>query len=103
MKSLENILRESVVQGQPRTHRAWKKILIIVEGVYRWVSDAARASSSRDNEKAPWHDEFPDVTMFQTYKVPRNYSIFSDLKTEQISPSKDSSYGSYTGTWISHF
>lgn len=35
MTSLENILRESVVQGQPRTHRAWKKILIIVEGVYR--------------------------------------------------------------------
>ena len=35
MKSLENILRESVVQGQPRTHRPWRKILIIVEGVYR--------------------------------------------------------------------
>ncbi|XP_068730448.1 serine palmitoyltransferase 2-like [Montipora capricornis] len=32
--SLEKILRESVVQGQPRTHRAWKKILIIVEEVY---------------------------------------------------------------------
>ena len=35
MKSLEKILRESVTQGQPRTHRAWKKILILVEGVYR--------------------------------------------------------------------
>lgn len=35
MKSLENILRESVVQGQPRTHRPWGKILIIVEGIYR--------------------------------------------------------------------
>ena len=35
MMNLEKILRESVVQGQPRTHRAWKKILIIVEGVYR--------------------------------------------------------------------
>lgn len=35
MKSLENILRESVVQGQPRSHRPWRKILIIVEGIYR--------------------------------------------------------------------
>ena len=35
MKCLEKTLREAVVQGQPRTHRAWKKILIIVEGVYR--------------------------------------------------------------------
>ena len=35
MKSLESILRESVVQGQPRTHRPWRKILIIVEGIYR--------------------------------------------------------------------
>lgn len=38
MKSLENILRESVVQGQPRTHRPWGKILIIVEGIYRYLS-----------------------------------------------------------------
>ncbi|KAK2553864.1 Serine palmitoyltransferase 2 [Acropora cervicornis] len=36
MKSLENILRESVVQGQPRSHRPWRKILIIVEGIYRY-------------------------------------------------------------------
>ena len=37
MKSLESILRESVVQGQSRTHRPYRKILIIVEGVYRYV------------------------------------------------------------------
>ena len=34
MVQLEKILREAVIQGQPRTHRPWKKILIIVEGVY---------------------------------------------------------------------
>ncbi|CAB3990154.1 serine palmitoyltransferase 2-like, partial [Paramuricea clavata] len=34
MAHLEQILRSAVVQGQPRTHKAWKKILIIVEGVY---------------------------------------------------------------------
>ena len=35
MKSLESVLRESVVKGNPRRHRPWGKILIIVEGVYR--------------------------------------------------------------------
>lgn len=31
---LEGVLREAISQGQPRTHRPWKKILIIVEGLY---------------------------------------------------------------------
>lgn len=35
MKSLESVLRESVVKGNPRRHRPWGKILIIVEGVHR--------------------------------------------------------------------
>lgn len=34
MTDLENLLRESISQGQPRTHRPWKKILLIVEGLY---------------------------------------------------------------------
>ena len=34
MKHLEEKLREAVVQGQPRTYRPWRKILIVVEGVY---------------------------------------------------------------------
>ncbi|XP_075720646.1 serine palmitoyltransferase 3-like isoform X2 [Rhinoderma darwinii] len=34
MGSLEKLLREAVASGQPRTHRAWKKILIVVEGIY---------------------------------------------------------------------
>ena len=33
-KNLEKILREAIVDGQPRTHRPWKKILVMVEGVY---------------------------------------------------------------------
>lgn len=32
--SLEQILREAIVQGQPRHHRPWKKILVLVEGIY---------------------------------------------------------------------
>ncbi|CAG0888837.1 unnamed protein product [Darwinula stevensoni] len=34
MVSLEEVLRNAIVQGQPRTHRPWKKILIVVEGIY---------------------------------------------------------------------
>ena len=34
MKDLENKLSDAIINGQPRTHRPWKKFLIIVEGVY---------------------------------------------------------------------
>lgn len=34
MKSLENLLRDAISQGQVKTHRPWKKILVIVEGLY---------------------------------------------------------------------
>ena len=31
---LEAVLRDSISQGQPRTHRPWKKILLVIEGLY---------------------------------------------------------------------
>lgn len=31
---LEAMLRKNIAEGQPKTGRAWKKILIIVEGIY---------------------------------------------------------------------
>lgn len=34
MKDLEKLLREVISQGQPKTHRPWKKILVIVEGLF---------------------------------------------------------------------
>jgi serine palmitoyltransferase len=34
MKSLESLLREQIALGQPRSHRPWKKILVVVEGLY---------------------------------------------------------------------
>jgi serine palmitoyltransferase len=37
MEDLESKLKNAVVFGQPRTHRPWKKILIVVEGVYRYI------------------------------------------------------------------
>ncbi|TGZ83611.1 PLP-dependent transferase [Ascodesmis nigricans] len=34
MKDLERLLREQIAAGQPRSHRPWKKILVVVEGLY---------------------------------------------------------------------
>lgn len=34
MTDLERLLRERISQGQPRTHRPWRKILVAVEGLY---------------------------------------------------------------------
>ncbi|KKA27892.1 hypothetical protein TD95_004272 [Thielaviopsis punctulata] len=34
MNDLERMLRDAIAQGQPRTHRPWKKILVAVEGLY---------------------------------------------------------------------
>jgi len=34
MEDLERILRTCIVQGQPRTHRPWKRMIIVVEGIY---------------------------------------------------------------------
>lgn len=31
---LEQVLRESIIQGQPRHHRPWSKIIVMVEGIY---------------------------------------------------------------------
>ncbi|XP_053701950.1 serine palmitoyltransferase 2-like [Synchiropus splendidus] len=42
MQSLEKLLKESIVQGQPRTHRPWKKILILVEGIYSMEGSIVR-------------------------------------------------------------
>lgn len=32
--ALEAVLRASISEGQPRTHRPWRKILVVVEGIY---------------------------------------------------------------------
>ena len=31
---LEEILREAIINGQPRHYRPWKKIVVMVEGIY---------------------------------------------------------------------
>ncbi|XP_072300893.1 serine palmitoyltransferase 2b [Eucyclogobius newberryi] len=42
MQSLEKLLRDAIVHGQPRTHRPWKKILIVVEGIYSMEGSMVR-------------------------------------------------------------
>eukprot|EP01027_Heterolobosea_sp_BB2_P007405 GEZU01011028.1.p1 GENE.GEZU01011028.1~~GEZU01011028.1.p1 ORF type:complete len:503 (-),score=97.50 GEZU01011028.1:68-1576(-) len=39
MKHLEKVIRESIAEGQPRTHRPWRKIIILVEGIYSMEGD----------------------------------------------------------------
>ena len=36
MDGLEMVLRKAIVEGRPRTHKPWTKIMIIAEGVYRY-------------------------------------------------------------------
>jgi serine palmitoyltransferase len=33
-KHLEQVLRQKIAQGQPRSGRAWKKVMVMVEGIY---------------------------------------------------------------------
>ncbi|KAJ8412744.1 hypothetical protein AAFF_G00116950 [Aldrovandia affinis] len=44
MQSLERMLKEAVSSGQPRTHRPWRKILIMVEGIYSMEGSIVRLS-----------------------------------------------------------
>ena len=34
VEELEKVLRASIAEGQPRVRRPWKKILVVVEGIY---------------------------------------------------------------------
>lgn len=42
MQSLDKLLKDAIVHGQPRTRRPWKKILIIVEGIYSMEGSIVR-------------------------------------------------------------
>ncbi|XP_015218668.1 serine palmitoyltransferase 3 isoform X2 [Lepisosteus oculatus] len=42
MQSLEKLLRDAICSGQPRSHRPWKKILILVEGIYSMEGSIVR-------------------------------------------------------------
>lgn len=39
---LEEVLREQIARGQPRKFRPWKKILVIIEGIYSMEGELCR-------------------------------------------------------------
>ncbi len=39
---LESVLRASIAEGQPRSGRAWKKIVVLVEGIYSMEGEMCR-------------------------------------------------------------
>ncbi|KAL6975907.1 Long chain base biosynthesis protein 2a [Sarracenia purpurea var. burkii] len=41
---LEKVLREQIADGQPRTHRPWKKIMVVVEGIYSMEGEICKFS-----------------------------------------------------------
>lgn len=41
-KSLEETLRAAISEGQSRTHRPWRKILVVVEGLYSMEGEICR-------------------------------------------------------------
>ena len=36
------LLKAAIAYGQPRTHRPWKKIMIVVEGIYSMEGEICR-------------------------------------------------------------
>lgn len=41
-ENLEQVLRTAIAEGQPRTHRPWRKVLIVVEGIYSMEGEICR-------------------------------------------------------------
>jgi serine palmitoyltransferase len=41
---LDHVLRHAISSGQPRTHRPWRKILVIVEGIYSMEGEVRAVS-----------------------------------------------------------
>ena len=42
VEHLEKLLRFSIAEGQPRSGRAWRKILIVIEGIYSMEGEMSR-------------------------------------------------------------
>eukprot|EP00475_Leptophrys_vorax_P045658 TRINITY_DN9563_c0_g1_i1.p1 TRINITY_DN9563_c0_g1~~TRINITY_DN9563_c0_g1_i1.p1 ORF type:complete len:501 (-),score=113.30 TRINITY_DN9563_c0_g1_i1:66-1499(-) len=42
VNDLEAVIRQAIVEGQPRSHRPWTKILIMVEGIYSMEGEICR-------------------------------------------------------------
>lgn len=70
MKSLESLLREVISQGQPKTHRPWKKILLIVEGLYSMEGTMANLPAIIELKKKYKVRLVPPIIKFSTPLTP---------------------------------
>lgn len=55
MQALENILRREAIHGQPRTHKPYKRIVILIEGIYSMegvIVDLAKIVALKKKYKA---------------------------------------------------
>ena len=43
---LDRVLKQEIAAGQPRTHRPWRRIVIIVEGIYSMEGEVRSCSPS---------------------------------------------------------
>lgn len=50
-KHLEEVLRLKIAEGQPRTHRAWKKVMVMIEGIYSMEGEIVRLREMVDVSK----------------------------------------------------
>ena len=41
-QDLERVVRHAIADGQPRTHKPWAKIVILVEGIYSMEGEVLR-------------------------------------------------------------
>ncbi|KAL4175215.1 hypothetical protein KRP22_000185 [Phytophthora ramorum] len=48
---LEKVLRTKIAEGQPRTHRPWKKIIVMIEGIYSMEGEIVRLREMVDVTK----------------------------------------------------
>ncbi|CAG8509188.1 2099_t:CDS:2, partial [Diversispora eburnea] len=60
MEDLESLLKECISQGQPRTHRPWKKILLIVEGIYSMEAHSIGALGPRGRGVCDYYGVDPE-------------------------------------------
>lgn len=51
MTHLEKVLKDAIIQGQPRTHRPWTKILVMVEGIYSMEGEICNLRGVVDTAK----------------------------------------------------
>nr|CAG4709230.1 unnamed protein product [Naegleria fowleri] len=51
MEHLERIVRKSILEGQPKSHKPWKKIIIIMEGIYSMEGEIANLKRAVEIKK----------------------------------------------------